>query len=163
MIKTDGMDRRTIRTDINKESDETEARKFKPLAFMCFYRNMCNLQIVLLLFHFSALSRLITAAIVIWLLLLFPIRPLCLSIVCGAMTFFKVEKIKVNFNSWYRFSSWGEERENNSGSAHDESVAAIDIHIILACKLSEITQRIRWIHASELVTFWLSSSRNWNK
>ena len=28
MIKTDGMDRRTIRTDINKESDETEARKF---------------------------------------------------------------------------------------------------------------------------------------
>ena len=36
MIKTNGMDRRTIRTDINKESDETEARKFKPLAFMCF-------------------------------------------------------------------------------------------------------------------------------
>ena len=114
---------------------------------------MCNLQIVLLLFDFSALSRLITAAIVIWLLLLLPIRPLCLSIVCGAMTFLKVEKIKVNFNSWYRFSSWGEERENNSGSAHDESVAAIDVHIIFACKLSEITQRIRWIHASELVTF----------
>ena len=40
-----------------------------------------------------------------------------------------------------------------SGSAHDESVVAIDVHIILACKLSEITQRIRWIHASELVTF----------
>jgi len=38
-----------------------------------------------LLFDFSALSRLITAAIVIWLLLLLPIRPLCLSIVCGAI------------------------------------------------------------------------------
>ena len=93
MIKTDEMDRRTIRTDINKELDETEARKFKPFAFMCFTEIcVCNLQIVLLLFDFSALSRLITAAIVIWLLLLLPIRPLCLSIVCGAMTFLKVDK-----------------------------------------------------------------------